>query len=196
MNILIDLGNQLIAEAIYQFLITDGADRVMKSPAHDFLPEVVLVDVMTAKQSLLTPYPNAKILVIDSGEGTEKLLSILLSHDIQGVLSTQMGLHLLKKALTAVSKGQIWIDSDPLKAELEDGGVLSKKGTIKGITGRHQEVIEYICEGLSNKEIAQRLGLSVYTVKAHLNRIFRKLRVNNRSQLMALAFDRSSTRPA
>ena len=189
MHVLIDLGNQLIADAIYQFLTTDGAASVMKSPAPDFVPEVLLVDVATAKHPLFTPYPHAKILVIDTGEGKEQLLSILLSSHIHGILSTQAGLHHLKKALTAVSEGRIWIDSDSLKVDLEDTGVLSKKGVIRGVTERHREIIDCVCRGLSNREIGQKLGLSDYTVKAHLNRIFRKLRVKSRSQLMTLVLD-------
>jgi len=189
MNILIDLGSQLVAEAIHQFLVSDGSDTVMKSPTDDFMPQVVLVDVSTARHSLLRRYPGARFLLIDAGEGTEKVLSILLSLDIHGVLSTQVGLHLLKKALTAVSEGHVWIDSDTLKTVLEDTGALTKKGGIKGITERHQDIIDCVCQGLSNKEISQKLGLSPDTVKAHLNTIFKKLHISSREQLMALALD-------
>ena len=105
MNILIDLSNELIAEAMRQFLVRDGCYRAMKSPADDFVPQIVLVDVATVKHPLFTPYPHAKILVIDTGEGKEQLLSILLSRHIHGILSTQAGLHHLKKALTAASAG-------------------------------------------------------------------------------------------
>ncbi len=199
MNILINIRNQLIAEAIHQFLLADGSDQAMlagESPVNGFIPQVILVDVTTVDHLLLSRYKDAKVLLIDTGMETEKLLSILLSHDIQGVLSTQMGLDLLKTALTAVTNDQIWIDSVSLKAVLEDGGAISKKGKIKGITQRHQEIIEYVCQGLSNKEIAQKLVLSEDTVKAHLNCIFRRLHITSREQLMALTVGRPNHRLA
>jgi DNA-binding NarL/FixJ family response regulator len=73
---------------------------------------------------------------------------------------------------------------------MHDAGNISQKGKISHITSREQEIIEGICQGLSNKEIAERLGLSKYTVKTHLNNIFRKFNVTNRSKLVALATHR------
>jgi DNA-binding NarL/FixJ family response regulator len=103
------------------------------------------------------------------------------------VLSPATEVHLLKKALRVVSEGQIWIDNESVKAVLCDSGAISQKGKISHITGRQEELIACISEGLSNKEIAQRFGLSEHTVKAHLNRIYRKLGVTSRSKLMARA---------
>lgn len=50
-----------------------------------------------------------------------------------------------------------------------------------------KKIIQLVARGDSNKEIADGLYLSVATVKAHLGRIFKHLKVNNRSQLAALA---------
>jgi DNA-binding CsgD family transcriptional regulator len=52
-----------------------------------------------------------------------------------------------------------------------------------------KEIASLICQGYRNKEIAQRLNISEQTVKAHLNRIFRKFNVSNRSQLITLAMN-------
>ncbi len=191
MKLLIDLGNQLIAEAVYQFLVTDSTDEVVMAgdvPVQGFSPQVVLVDAATVRHAL--EYREARVLLIDTGMETGKLLSLLMSYDLQGVVSTTMGLSLLRKALTAVSQGELWIDSNALKAVLEDNDVLSRKGTIKGMTQRHQEIIDCVCQGLSNKEIGDTLGVSSDTVKAHLNRIFRRLHISSREQLMALMLDR------
>ena len=92
--------------------------------------------------------------------------------------------HLFKEALTAINEGQIWIDNGSVKALLNNAGNISQKGRISHITGREQEIIECVCQGLKNNEIAGRLALSPHTIKAHLNRIFRKLNITNRSKLM------------
>jgi DNA-binding CsgD family transcriptional regulator len=55
------------------------------------------------------------------------------------------------------------------------------------LTRREREVAQLVCEGRSNKEIAQNACLSLQTVKKHLHSVFRKLEVPSRSRLVALA---------
>ena len=199
MNILIDLGSHLMSEAIYQLLAKNSYDHVVvsgKSPAEGSTPHVLLVDVTTLRDALLSQYPDAKVLLIDTGIEPEKLIATLLTHTIHGILSTHTELHLLKKALQAVAEGQIWIDNDSVKALLHDTGSISQKGKINRISGREQEIIDCACQGLSNNEIARRLTLSPHTVKSHLNRIFRKFNITSRSKLMALAMQSPHTTSA
>jgi DNA-binding CsgD family transcriptional regulator len=66
---------------------------------------------------------------------------------------------------------------------------VSKAGKINGITGREKEIIEYVCQGYTNKEIASKLILSEHTVKAHLNRIFKKFNATSRSKLITLVMN-------
>ena len=58
---------------------------------------------------------------------------------------------------------------------------------IQSLTGRELEVFKLMAHGLANKEIAERLSLSVGTVKAHTSNIMSKLQVNNRAQVALLA---------
>jgi DNA-binding NarL/FixJ family response regulator len=189
MHIGIHFGNHLMAEAIYQLLVKNGYDHVVTSesfPTKGFTPDVLLVDITTLRQDLLAQYPEAKVLLIDTGIEPEKLCATLLSYRIHGILSPDTELDLFKKALKVVSEGQIWIDNGSVKDLLNDAGGISQKGRISHITGREQEIIECVCQGLRNNEIAGRLALSPHTIKAHLNRIFRKLNITNRSKLMKL----------
>ena len=190
MTILIDLGNGLVAEALSQLLVRAGYDHVVRkdwAPAPGLIPDVLLVDDITLRHELLARYPEAKVLLIDTGIQPEDLPALLLAYRIHGVLSPTTELHLLKKALRVVSEGQVWIDNESVKAVLRDSGAISHRGKIGRITRRQEELIASISEGLSNKEIAQRFGLSEHTVKAHLNRIYRKFGVTSRSKLMAQA---------
>ncbi len=56
-----------------------------------------------------------------------------------------------------------------------------------GTTAREVEVLQAVSEGLSNKQIGERLGLSSLTVKSHMARIARKLGSGDRAQLVAIA---------
>ena len=55
------------------------------------------------------------------------------------------------------------------------------------MTKREREVIELIAEGLSNKEIAQKLGIATYTVKSHVHNILEKLALHTRLQVASYA---------
>ena len=187
MNIAIHLGNHLMADAVYQLLVKNGYDHVAtieSSPTNGFTPDVLLVDITTLRQELLAQYPEAKVLLMDTGIEPDKLCATLLAYRIHGILSPDTELNLFKKALKVVSEGQIWIENSSVKAVLHDRGIVSQRGAIGTITGREQEIIECVCQGLRNSEIARKLALSSHTVKAHLNRIFRKLNITNRSKLI------------
>ena len=54
-----------------------------------------------------------------------------------------------------------------------------------GLSKREMEVLGLICKGLPNKEISKRLFISEYTVKDHAKKIFRKIGVNSRNQLIS-----------
>ncbi len=190
MHIAIHLGNQLMSEAIQQLLARSGYDTAVVSgrpPTKGLTPDVLLIDSTTLRQDLLARYPDAKVLLMDTGMEPEQLCATLLSYRIHGVLSPHTELHLFKKALTAISEGQLWIDNRTVKALLHDAGNISQKEKISHITSREQEIIDCVRQGLSNKEIAKVLSRSEHTVKAHLNTIFKKFNVTSRSKLVSLA---------
>lgn len=64
-----------------------------------------------------------------------------------------------------------------------------------GLTEREQEVVHLVSEGLSNKDIANRLCISSITVRHHLTSIFDKLGVSNRQKLLIRAHQNGLTRP-
>ncbi|MGD0235336.1 MAG: response regulator transcription factor [Syntrophorhabdales bacterium] len=185
-TIAIHLSNQLIAQALCELLLKSGYTVVMEEEpsSKDFAANVLLVDIHTLGHDLVRKYSDAKILLIDTGIEQDKLCATLLSYRIHGVLSPHTEFHLFKKALKAVSEGQIWIDNGSVKAMLHNPQIFSPTSPI---SGREREIVECICQGLSNNEIARRLALSPNTVKAHLNRIYKKMKVTSRSKLMTQA---------
>ena len=58
--------------------------------------------------------------------------------------------------------------------------------TVPALTKRERQIIRLVSEGLSNKEIARRLKITEGTIKVHLHKIFEKLRVSNRTALVAV----------
>ena len=95
----------------------------------------------------------------------------------------------LCKSVEAVSQGQIWASNDELRYVLNAFARSSKQrkmdSTVEGrMTKREAEVVRLAVEGLSNREIGQQLGLTEHTVKNYLFRVFDKLGVSNRVELV------------
>lgn len=91
-------------------------------------------------------------------------------------------------ALQCVAAGEIWASrtllSDAFTRSLSPGfSPPAHHGEQEELTPREQEIVERLCSGLSNKEIARELNISDKTVKTHLQRIYRKNQVHSRLQL-------------
>ncbi len=116
----------------------------------------------------------------------------------RGVFCRSESLALLAKCVRRVSQGQVWANSQEIKYLLEALGeampmrVINPHGAAS-LSRREQEVVRCVAEGLSNREISQRLGLTEHTVKNYLFRIFDKLGVSKRVEVVLYAYSLSGT---
>jgi DNA-binding NarL/FixJ family response regulator len=191
MDILVNLSSRLFSEALYDLLKKEEGYRILVADdgqaVKNFRPNIILVDFNSISPGLFFQYPESKFILIDTGIKQEDIIATLLSYRVSGVLSARIDLCLFRKALKVVFEGQVWVDNNTLKAFLHNAGLLSKTGKINGVTEKEKEIIECVCQGYRNRQIASKLYLSEHTVKAHLNKIFRKFNISSRSQLVAIA---------
>jgi len=98
----------------------------------------------------------------------------------------------LFKCIRCVHKGQIWLNNEELGYVLSAWvrtpqlRVMDAHG-VKLLTSREEDVVQLVVEGLGNREIAQRLNLSEHTIRNYLFRIFDKIGVSNRVELVLYA---------
>jgi DNA-binding CsgD family transcriptional regulator len=82
-----------------------------------------------------------------------------------------------------VASGDRRADGEAAEAAESSGSEVDEEAVARlGLSGREQEVLQLMAEGLSNQEIADRLFLSLNTIKTHCSRIFEKLDVRRRTQ--------------
>ena len=99
---------------------------------------------------------------------------------------------LLCKCVVCVHRGQIWADSQQLEFVVDALARMPSVRTVKAdranlLTKREADLLCLAAEGLTNREIAQQLNLSEHTVKNYMFRIFDKLGVSNRVELVLYA---------
>lgn len=149
-------------------------------------PDIVITDFT----SLYNNFPgldpsNSKyrFLLLDTNCGRDNIVTAFLKKKISGVVMSNSGPELLVKAIRGVANGEVWIDKHTVKDLLHGINALND-GRISVLSDREKDVVTLIGQGFRNKEIAQRLKISEPTVKSHLNRIFQKLNVRTRSELI------------
>jgi DNA-binding NarL/FixJ family response regulator len=114
----------------------------------------------------------------------------------KGVFCHAQSVKELTKCLACIHRGQIWASSQELNFVLEalreprPLRVINADGLVP-LTEREMAVVRCVAEGLTNKDVAAELGLSTHTVKNYLFRIFDKLGVSSRIELIRYAMSRS-----
>ena len=190
MNVLISLKSRVICEALFELLNKDNSnDHIFVENKGNVIqscnPDVIIVDHKSISPEFLSSWPDAKIILLDTGLHQEEVITLMLMYKLHGVISTDEDATLMKKALKLVNEGQIWIDNGHLKALLFKAGNISRSGKVDSISKREHEILELISQGRKNKEIATQLFMSEQTVKAHVSHIFKKFNVSSRTQLVS-----------
>jgi len=117
-----------------------------------------------------------------------------------GVFTRDGSLESLRNCIFTVVRGQVWMSTEELRFVLEalsqGSNLLIVPENLADLTNREREVVRLAADGVKNRQIAQRLGISQHTVKNYLFSIFKKLGISSRVEL-ALAFkqSRSATVP-
>jgi DNA-binding NarL/FixJ family response regulator len=132
--------------------------------------------------------PDTRILLA-TGSPDRELVTEAFRFGADGVFCRTSSFELLCKSVDALARGQIWANATELRYVLDEFTRAPKQRKVdpaveKRMTKRESDVVRLAVEGLSNREIARELGLTEHTVKNYLFRIFDKLGVSNRVELV------------
>lgn len=174
-----------------RFLGTDDPIRILalNSRPADLRPDVVIISHsllidfhLTIIEHLRTLFPNAKVLVTGYERNLNSIAEILHAGTTGYFLLTSDPPNLLK-ALRVVKSGQIWAPRDAVALMGADDFPTAPEL----LTPTELAILEFLEEGLSNKDIARKLDIAPVTVKAHLTRLYRRFGLKTRLELLAYA---------
>ena len=117
------------------------------------------------------------VIVLTASESAENGVKALRL-GAKGVVQKRFAIETLMMAVRSVADGLVWM---PPTVQTEFARQESSSG--KELTPRESEIVRYVCSGMRNIEVAERLAITESTVKTHLNNIFQKLGVRDRLEL-------------
>lgn len=183
----------LEAAVLHEFMHSNPVDVVLIAGNH--LPNLSILRWLRVSHPKVAP-----VMLVESDD--RSLVVNAFRAGARGIfLFNHTPFRLLCKCITSVSQGQIWINSQQTQFLLD---ALSEVPTLRVVnangrlllTPREEQVVALVADGLSNREVASELGLSEHTIKKYLLRIFDKLGISTRVELVLYAVSHGENRQA
>ena len=168
---------------------SDGAEAVQLVALHE--PDIVLMDLMmpgmdgiSATREIRQKYPKVKVIALTSFAEEDMVKGALQAGAI-GYLQKNVTARELGHAIRSAHEGKMTLSPEAAQALANS----TTQPQIRGeqLTERERDVLKCMADGLSNNEIAEKLSISLGTVKFHVTNIFHKLGVNSRVEAVKLA---------
>jgi two-component system response regulator NreC len=190
-----ELSIEIVGEA------DNGRQAVVQ--AQRLHPDIVLMDIampdlsgFEATHRILQAKTNTKVLILTMYEEEEVITRCLDAGASGYVLKDAPRAHLIH-AIDVVNRGGQYLSSRALKKVVKrhvKGGKSTAATSYERLSDREREVLKLLADGMTLKEIAVRLVLSVKTVDAHKTNLMRKLDLHDRSEVIKYAIQRKLIR--
>ena len=183
---------KILQEAGFHIVGQTDTGRSLFQLAVQHNPDIMLVDWEVSGVTpdtirvLTEKLPRMTVVILTQPQSKEAFLPILQA-GARGYLSVNLSSQEFVQALRMLAKGDIVVSqemADGVKVELAADQTSKSRDDI---SGREREVLQLVCQGATNREIAERLIVSEHTIKVHLRNILNKLNLRNRQQVAAYA---------
>jgi DNA-binding NarL/FixJ family response regulator len=183
-----------------------GDGRGAVGRARGLRPDIVLMDVrmpdldgIAATREVLAVSPGAKVVILTTFEQDEYIFGALRA-GASGFLLKRTSPEELIAAIHTVAAGDSLLAPSVTRKVIDrmaeqPAPDASSAGRLAELTPREREVLELVARGLSNGEIATAFVIEESTVKTHVKRILRKLRLRDRVHAVIFAYESGLTQP-
>ena len=170
----------------------DSAEGLQLAAAHDDLDAVFLdlsmpgMDGMDALREFGRVRPALPVIVLTAAEDPAQARRAFAAGAL-GYVPKSASAETLLTALTLVLRGETFVPALVLRSASAERPAFAAPGHAHDLTERQSQVLRHLGEGLSNKAIAHRMGITEKTIKAHMTGVLRALDVSDRDQAVQSA---------
>lgn len=204
------LGCALLRDALerkhFEVLAALSTQDELMAAVERLAPDVILINVKLLQvplpqllEQIRDLQPDAKCILISQDLDRESVIGALRA-GVRGVFSSANEPEQLFRCIRAIHEGQYWLNSSELSlvmdalSEASLPQITDCQGQII-LTPRENDVVALVAEGLTNRDVSKHLRISEHTVKNYLFRIFDKLGISSRSELILYALSQKNKRP-
>lgn len=170
----------------------DMVENIAHSGADIVLTDIDMpvMDGKTATRQLLSKFPEKKVIALSMYSDYGNYYD-MISSGVRGFVLKQSSIRELEKAIRDVYSGGSFFSTDLLQNIIINLSTSAEKKSIEcpspELTKKETELLRYICQGLSNKELAEKLCVSIKTIESHKTRLIEKTSAKNTSGLIIWA---------
>ncbi|GEC13070.1 DNA-binding response regulator [Glutamicibacter nicotianae] len=192
------MGIRLVLQAADDLeVVGEAADgRSAISMARALSPDVILMDlrmpVLDGIEATKVLHEKYRVVVLTTFDDDEYLFGALQA-GAHGFLLKSAEPQAIILGVRAAARGESVLDPQVTARILARALAVPEAAALPELTGREQEVLQGIGEGLSNPQLAQRLGIGQSTVKTHVSQVLAKLGVSTRLQAARIAYGATSS---
>ncbi|WP_349931307.1 response regulator transcription factor [Glutamicibacter mishrai] len=192
------MGIRLVLQAADDLeVVGEAADgRSAISMARALSPDVILMDlrmpVLDGIEATKALHEKYRVVVLTTFDDDEYLFGALQA-GAHGFLLKSAEPQAIILGVRAAARGESVLDPQVTDRILARALAVPEAAALPELTGREQEVLQGIGEGLSNPQLAQRLGIGQSTVKTHVSQVLAKLGVSTRLQAARIAYGATSS---
>ncbi|NCD68723.1 response regulator [Mucilaginibacter agri] len=176
------------------FSVPDVSDALNLAIAD---PHIILLDInlrsgsgIDGIKALAQHFPKSSIVILSSLEDA-KLTRLALENGAVGYLLKSSSLAYITESLLKLDEGGIPFSPVTISHLMQGGAPTLTEPDTAGLTKRELELIKLLSEGLANKTAAHRLNVTYFTINQHLKNIYKKLKINSKSELIAWYLNKS-----
>jgi len=166
--------------------LIDARRAVREGGIDVLIIDVAILDVPRELADLAKKCVDCKLVVLTARDDL-LTVSTTLGAGVRGYILKGISGAELIAALRAIHAGQPFVTPELASRMLVEGIVSPRSAKELALSVRERQVLDHLSKGLTNKEIAELLGLHVKTIKFYLSALFKKLNVTNRVQAMQTA---------
>lgn len=188
----------LLANTNFKVVASARSGKEVMDVLAEARPDILVLDIRMPERSgldvlrTLRGRGDQRPIILLTGSINDQSAKEAMNLGVNGLVIKASAPRDLPVCLETVSQGRRWFDQEVMQRAMDFAQSPVARDPLEQLTTRERGIAALVQRGLRNREVAEELGLTEGTVKVHLHKIFEKLGLQSRTELILLAAERDA----